>query len=136
MGYRGSPEAARDPRGFAVQVLHRSGNWDLVGNNLPVFFIRDAIKFPISCTPQAVGHSPISKTRIWRSTSSPARPNRRNMLTYLYSNQGMPASYREMDGFGVHAFRLVNAQGQQISPNSTEDRAGNARPDPGTTADC
>ena len=114
MGYRGSPEAARDPRGFAVKFYTDQGNWDLVGNNLPVFFIRDAIKFPDFVH----ANKPSAITNIQDPNLAfdffSRTPESTNMLTYLYSNQGMPASYREMDGFGVHAFRLVNAQGQQI----------------------
>ena len=114
MGYRGSPEAARDPRGFAVKFYTDQGNWDLVGNNLPVFFIRDAIKFPDFVH----ANKPSAVTNIQDPNLAfdffSRTPESTNMLTYLYSRQGMPASYREMDGFGVHAFRLVNAQGQQV----------------------
>src|ERR1700676_2994244 len=114
MGYRGSPEAARDPRGFAVKFYTDQGNWDLVGNNLPVFFIRDAIKFPDfvhANKPSAI--TDIQDPNLAFDFFS-RTPESTNMLTYLYSPIGMPASYRQMDGFGVHAFRLVNAQGQQI----------------------
>src|SRR6202158_5361826 len=115
MGYRGSPEAARDPRGFAVKFYTDQGNWDLVGNNLPVFFIRDAIKLPDFVH----ANKPSAITNIQDPNLAfdffSRTPESTNMLTYLYSDLiGMPASYREMDGFGVHAFRLVNAQGQQI----------------------
>jgi catalase len=114
MGYRGSPEQARDPRGFAVKFYTRQGNWDMVGINWPIFFIRDAIKFPDFVH----ANKPSAITNIQDANLAfdffSRTPESTNMLTYLYSNQGMPASYREMDGFGVHAFRLVNAQGQQI----------------------
>ncbi|MDR3538955.1 MAG: catalase [Acetobacteraceae bacterium] len=114
MGFRGSPEAARDPRGFAVKFYTDQGNWDLVGINWPVFFIRDAIKFPDfvhANKPSAVTdvQDPNLAFDFFSRT-----PESTHMLTLLYSDQGMPASYRNMDGFGVHAFRLVNAQGQQI----------------------
>jgi catalase len=114
MGYRGSPEAARDPRGFAVKFYTDQGNWDLVGINWPVFFIRDAIKFPDfvhANKPSAITNvqDPNLAFDFFSRT-----PESTHMLTYLYSDQGMPASYREMDGWGVHAFRLVNAEGQQI----------------------
>jgi catalase len=114
MGFRGSPEAARDPRGFAVKFYTDQGNWDLVGINWPVFFIRDAIKFPDfvhANKPSAV--TDIQDPNLAFDFFS-RTPESTHMLTYLYSDQGMPASYRQMDGFGVHAFRLVNAQGQQI----------------------
>jgi len=104
----GSPETLRDPHGFAVKFYADQGNWDLVGNNFPVFFIRDAIKFP------DMVHSlkPDPKTNV----QDPNRffdffsfhPESTNMLTHLYSPLGIPTSYREMDGSPVHAFKLVN----------------------------
>src|SRR6201982_481095 len=115
MGYRGSAEAARDPRGFAVKFYTDQGNWDLVGINEPIFFIRDAIKFPDfvhANKPSAINtiQDPNLDFDFFSRT-----PESTHMLTYLYSDLiGMPASYREMDGYGVHAFRLVNAKGQQI----------------------
>ena len=114
MGFRGSPEAARDPRGFAVKFYTDQGNWDLVGINEPIFFIRDAIKFPDFVH----ANKPSAITNIQDNNLAfdffSRSPEATNMLTYLYSPQGMPTSYREMDGYGVHAFRLVNAQGQQV----------------------
>jgi catalase len=115
MNFRGSPEAARDPRGFAVKFYTDQGNWDLVGNNLPVFFIRDAIKFPDFVH----ANKPSPKTNV----QDPNRafdffshvPESTYMLTMLYTDiYGMPASYRMMDGFGVHAFRLVNNKGNIV----------------------
>src|SRR5216684_507346 len=118
MGYRGSPEAARDPRGFAVKFYTDQGNWDLVGNNLPVFFIRDAIKFPDFVH----ANKPSAITNIQDPNLAfdffSRTPESTSMLTYLYSNQGMPASYREMDGFGVHAFRLVTRACERSAPSS------------------
>jgi catalase len=114
MGYRGSPEAARDPRGFAVKFYTDQGNWDLVGINEPIFFIRDAIKFPDfvhANKPSAI--TDIQDPNLAFDFFS-RTPESTHMLTWLYQDRGMPASYREMDGWGVHAFRLVNAQGQQI----------------------
>jgi catalase len=114
MPFRGSPEAARDPRGFAVKFYSDQGNWDIVGINQPVFFIRDAIKFPDFV--HANKPSPVTNIQ------DPNRafdffakvPESTYMLTLMYTDMGQPASYRMMDGFGVHAFRLVNAQGQQV----------------------
>jgi catalase len=115
MNFRGSPEAARDPRGFAVKFYTDQGNWDLVGNNLPIFFIRDAIKFPDFV--HANKPSPVTNVQ------DPNRafdffshvPESTYMLTMLYTDTyGMPASYRTMDGFGVHAFRLVNGKGDVV----------------------
>jgi catalase len=106
----GSPETLRDPHGFAVKFYSDQGNWDLVGNNFPVFFIRDAIKFP------DMVHSlkPDPKTNV----QDPNRffdffsfqPESTHMLTHLYSPLGIPTSYREMNGAGVHAYKLVNDQ--------------------------
>ncbi|TCM68712.1 catalase [Acinetobacter calcoaceticus] len=109
---KGSPETLRDPHGFAVKFYTQQGNWDLVGNNLPVFFIRDAIKFPDFI--HAMKPSPVTNVqdpnRVFDFLQS--QPWSVNMLTYVYSNNGVPASYREQDGFGVHAFKLYNAQGE------------------------
>ena len=108
----GSPESLRDPRGFAVKFYTDQGNWDLVGNNLPVFFIRDAIKFPDMV--HSLKPSPVTNQQ------DPNRffdffshiPESTHMLTFLYSDQGTPANLRQMDGFGVHAFKMVNAKGE------------------------
>lgn len=111
MGYRGSPEQARDPRGFAVKFYTQQGNWDVVGINWPIFFIRDAIKFPDfvhANKPSAVTgvQDPNLAFDFFAHT-----PEATSMLTYLYTDEGMPDSYRHMDGFGVHAFKFVNAKG-------------------------
>jgi len=111
---KGSPEALRDPRGFATKFYTDNGNWDLVGNNLPVFFIRDAIKFPDMV--HSLKPSPVSNQQ------DPNRffdffshiPESTNMLTYVYSDLGTPASLRTMDGFGVHALKLVNKKGDYV----------------------
>lgn len=112
MNYRGSPEQARDPRGFATKFYTQQGNWDLVGNNLPIFFIRDAIKFPDFVH----ANKPSAVTGVQDANLAfdffSHTPEATAMLTRLYSNEGMPDNYRDMDGFGVHAFKLVNAQGQ------------------------
>ncbi|WP_425458213.1 catalase [Collimonas rhizosphaerae] len=108
----GSPETLRDPRGFATKFYTDQGNWDLVGNNLPVFFIRDAIKFPDMV--HSLKPSPITNTqdpnRFFDFFSH--QPESTHMLTRVYSDLGIPASYRMMDGNGVHAFKMVNAQNQ------------------------
>jgi catalase len=115
MNFRGSPEAARDPRGFAVKFYTDQGNYDIVGINEPVFFIRDAIKFPDFV--HANKPSPVtniqSADRAFDFFSK--TPESTHELTQLYTDTiGMPASYRTMDGYGVHAFRLVNANGQMV----------------------
>ncbi|WP_428695974.1 catalase [Stenotrophomonas chelatiphaga] len=106
-----SPETLRDPRGFATKFYTREGNWDLVGNNFPTFFIRDAIKFP----DMVHAFKPDPRTNL----DDDARrfdffshvPEATRTLTQLYSNEGTPAGYRFMDGNGVHAYKLVNAAG-------------------------
>ncbi|HJT75100.1 MAG TPA: catalase [Chitinophaga sp.] len=108
----GSPETLRDPRGFAVKFYTDQGNYDIVGNNLPVFFIRDAMKFPDMV--HSLKPSPVTNKQ------DPARffdffshiPEATNMLVRVYSDLGTPASYREMDGSSVHAFKWVNEKGE------------------------
>ncbi len=108
----GSPETLRDPRGFAVKFYTAEGNWDLVGNNLPVFFIRDAIKFPDMV--HSLKPSPVNNRQ------DPNRffdffshvPESTHMLTQLYSDLGTPQSYAVMDGNGVHAYKFVDAAGE------------------------
>ncbi len=106
-----SPETLRDPRGFATKFYTADGNWDLVGNNFPTFFIRDAIKFP----DMVHAFKPDPRTNLdddsRRFDFFSHVPEATQTLTELYSNSGTPASYREMDGNGVHAYKLVNAKG-------------------------
>ncbi len=108
----GSPETLRDPRGFATKFYTDEGNYDLVGNNLPVFFIRDAMKFPDMV--HAFKPSPIynkqDPNRVFDFFSHV--PEGTHMLTRVYSDLGIPASYREMDGSGVHAFKWINEKGE------------------------
>lgn len=109
-----SPETLRDPRGFATKFYTSEGNWDLVGNNLPVFFIRDAIKFPdmvhsLKPSPDTNVQDP---NRVFDFFSHV--PESTQMLTRVYSDFGTPRSYREMDGNGVHAYKLVNAKGEFV----------------------
>ncbi len=107
-----SPETLRDPRGFATKFYSKEGNWDLVGNNLPIFFIRDAIKFPDmvhSLKPSPDTNIQDAK-RVFDFFSH--QPEATHMLTRLYTDQGTPTSYREMDGNSVHAYKFVNAKGQ------------------------
>lgn len=108
---KGSPETLRDPRGFATKFYTEQGNWDLVGNNLPVFFIRDSIKFPDMV--HSLKPSPITNVqdpnRFFDFFSH--EPGSTHMLSWVYSNRGTPKSYRTMDGFGVHAYKWINQQG-------------------------
>lgn len=109
-----SPETMRDPHGFATKFYTDQGNWDLVGNNLPIFFIRDAIQFPDMI--HSLKPSPVTNkqdpNRFFDFFSK--TPEATNMITQVFSNLGTPASYRTMDGNGVHAFKLVNAEGKTI----------------------
>jgi catalase len=111
MGYRGSPEEARDPRGFAIKFYTTQGNWDMVGINWPIFFIRDAIKFPDFVH----ANKPSAVTGVQDANLAfdffAHTPEATNMLTHLYTDEGMPDSYRHMDGYAVHAFKFVSAQG-------------------------
>ncbi len=112
IGGRDSSEAARDPRGFAVKFYTEDGNWDLVGNNLAVFFIRDAIKFPDvihSLKPDPVTFRQEPK-RIFDFMSQ--TPEATHMLVNLFSPRGIPANYRQQQGFGVNTYKWVNAAGE------------------------
>lgn len=107
-----SPETLRDPRGFATKFYTSEGNWDLVGNNLPIFFIRDAIKFPDmvhSLKPDPTTNLQ-DANRVFDFFSHV--PEATHMLTRVYSDYGVPASYRTMDGNGIHAYKFVNSKGQ------------------------
>ncbi|MEX1128421.1 MAG: catalase [Vicinamibacterales bacterium] len=114
IGGRDSSEVARDPRGFAVKFYTEDGNWDLVGNNLAVFFIRDAIKFPDvihSLKPDPVTFRQ-EANRIFDFMSQ--TPESMHMLTFLFSPRGIPASHRHMEGFGVNTYKMVNAEGRTV----------------------
>jgi catalase len=115
-GERGSADTARDVRGFAVKFYTDAGNWDLVGNNIPVFFIQDAMKFPDlihAAKPEPNNQMPQAATAhdtFWDFVS--LMPESTHMLMWVMSDRGIPRSYRMMQGFGVHTFRLVNESGK------------------------
>lgn len=112
IGGRDSAETSRDPRGFAVKFYTEDGNWDLVGNNLGVFFIRDAIKFPDvihALKPDPVTFEQQSR-RIFDFMSQ--TPESMHMLVNLFSPRGIPADYRHMQGFGVNTYKWVNERGE------------------------
>jgi len=117
-GNKGSPDLARDVRGFATKFYTREGNWDLVGNNIPVFFIQDAIKFPdiIHAAKQEPDRGfPQAQTahdNFWDFVS--LMPESTHMLMWIMSDRAIPRSFRFMEGFGVHTFRLVNAEGRSM----------------------
>jgi catalase len=117
-GERGSKDTARDVRGFAVKFYTDEGNWDLVGNNMPVFFIQDAIKFPDlvhAVKPEPHHQMPQAASAhdtFWDFVS--LMPESTHMLMWQMSDRAIPRSYRMMQGFGVHTFRLVNDAGESF----------------------
>lgn len=116
VGSRGSADTVRDVRGFAVKFYTQEGNYDLVGNNMPVFFIQDAIKFPDlvhAIKPEPHNEMPQASAAhdtFWDFAS--LMPESTHMLMWVMSDRAIPRSYRMMEGFGVHTFRLINARGQ------------------------
>ncbi len=117
-GERGSADTVRDVRGFAVKFYTDEGNWDLVGNNIPVFFIQDAMKFPdlvhaVKPEPHhAMPQASSAHDTFWDFVS--LMPESTHMLLWQMSDRAIPRSYRTMQGFGVHTFRLVNAEGESV----------------------
>ena len=115
-GERGSADTARDVRGFAVKFYTDEGIWDLVGNNIPVFFIQDAMKFPdlvhaLKPEPHhAMPQASSAHDTFWDFVS--LMPESTHMLLWIMSDRAIPRSYRMMQGFGVHTFRFVNAAGE------------------------
>jgi catalase len=115
-GERGSTDLARDVRGFAVKFYTDEGNWDLVGNNIPVFFIQDAMKFPdlvhaLKPEPHhAMPQAASAHDTFWDFVS--LMPESTHMLMWVMSDRAIPRSYRMMQGFGVHTFRFVNEAGE------------------------
>jgi catalase len=113
-GSKGAADTARDPRGFAIKFYTEDGNWDLVGNNTPVFFVRDGIKFPDFIHSQK--YDPFTNRQepnnVWDFFSH--APEATHQFTWLFGDRGIPASYRHMDGFGSHTFQWVNASGERF----------------------
>ncbi|MFD2740078.1 catalase [Sulfitobacter aestuarii] len=115
-GNKGSPDVARDVRGFATKFYTQEGNWDLVGNNIPVFFIQDAIKFPdlvhsVKAAPdRGFPQAQSAHDNFWDFIS--LSPEAVHMTLWTMSDRAIPRSFRFMEGFGVHTFRLVNAKGK------------------------
>jgi len=114
IGSKDSPETARDPRGFAIKFKTVDGNWDLVGNNLKVFFIRDAIKFPDMI--HAFKPDPVTnRQEPWRFYDFVMHhPESLHMVTWVKSPWGIPAGYRNMQGSSVNTYKLVNDQGEAM----------------------
>ncbi|AYV45501.1 catalase [Caulobacter flavus] len=113
-GERGAADAERDVRGFALKVYTEEGNWDLVGNNTPVFFIRDPLKFPDFIRTQK--RHPVSNLRsptaMWDFWS--LSPESLHQVTILFSDRGLPQGYRHMHGFGSHTYSFVNAANERV----------------------
>ena len=115
-GFRGSTDLARDVRGFAVKFYTEEGNFDLVGNNIPVFFIQDAVKFPDlihSVKPEPHNEIPQAASAhdtFWDFVS--LMPESMHMIMWAMSDRAIPRSYRMMEGFGIHTFRLINEAGK------------------------
>ena len=113
-GEKGSADTERDPRGFAIRFYTEEGNWDLVGNNTPMFFIKDPIKFPDFVhtqkrCPKTNLKSPQMMFDFWSHA-----PESLHQVTMLFSNRGTPDGYRHMDGFGSHTYSLINTQGDRV----------------------
>jgi len=115
-GNEGSTDMARDVRGFATKFYTKEGNWDLVGNNIPVFFIQDAIKFPdlihsVKQEPdRGFPQAGSAHDTFWDFAS--LMPESMHMLMWAMSDRAIPRSFRMMEGFGIHTFRLINEQGK------------------------
>ena len=115
-GNKGSPDLARDVRGFAVKLYTQQGNWDIVGNNIPVFFIQDAIKFPDlihAAKAEPDRDFPQAQTahdNFWDFIS--LMPESMHMIMWAMSDRAIPRSFRFMEGFGVHTYRLISAAGK------------------------
>jgi len=112
-GSKGAPDCVRDPRGFALKFYTEDGNWDLAGNNTPIFFLRDPIKFPDFIHSQK--YDPYTNEQepdnVWDFFSH--SPEATHQFTWLFGDRGIPASYRHMDGFGSHTFQWVDAAGER-----------------------
>jgi len=113
-GERGAADAERDVRGFALKFYTEEGNWDLVGNNTPVFFLRDPYKFPDFIhtqkrDPKTNLRNPVAMWDYWSQS-----PEALHQITILFSDRGLPRSYRHINGYGSHTFSLINAEGERV----------------------
>jgi len=113
-GERGAADAERDIRGFAVKFYTEEGNWDLVGNNTPVFFLRDPLKFPdlnhvVKRDPRTNLRSPLNNWDFWTLL-----PEALHQVTITMSDRGIPASYRHMNGYGSHTYSMFNAKNERV----------------------
>src|SRR5699024_4501909 len=113
-GERGAADAERDIRGFALKFYTEEGNWDLVGNNTPVFFFRDPKLFPslnhvVKRDPKTNMHNPESNWDFWTSL-----PEALHQVTILMSERGIPNGFRHMHGFGSHTYSMINANNERV----------------------
>ena len=113
-GERGAADSERDIRGFAVKFYTEEGNWDLVGNNTPVFFLKDPLKFPdlnhaVKRDPRTNMRSAQNNWDFWTSI-----PEALHQITVVMSDRGIPANYRQMHGFGSHTFSMINADNERV----------------------
>ena len=113
-GERGAADAERDIRGFAIKFYTEEGNWDMVGNNTPVFFLRDPLKFPdlnhaVKRDPRTNMRSAQNNWDFWTSL-----PEALHQTTIVMSDRGLPATYRHMHGFGSHTFSMINADNERV----------------------
>jgi len=113
-GERGSADTERDPRGFALRFYTEDGNWDLVGNNTPMFFIKDPIKFPDFVHTQKRDPQTNLKSAAMMWDFWSRAPESLHQVTMLFSDRGTPDGYRHMDGFGSHTYSLINAAGERV----------------------
>ncbi|XP_025835525.1 catalase-like [Agrilus planipennis] len=113
-GESGSADTVRDPRGFSVKFYTEDGNWDLVGNNTPIFFIRDPILFPNFIHTQKRNPATHLKDANMFWDFITLRPETTHQITYMFSDRGIPDGYRHMNGYGSHTFKLVNADSKSI----------------------
>ncbi|MEV6063723.1 catalase [Nocardia asteroides] len=113
-GEQGSPDTWRDPRGFAMKFYTEDGNYDLVGNNTPIFFIKDAMKFPdfIRSQKRLPGSGLRDHNMQWDFWT--LRPESAHQVTWLMGDRGLPKTYRHMDGFGSHTYQWINAAGERF----------------------
>ncbi len=112
-GEQGSPDTWRDPRGFALKFYTEDGNYDLVGNNTPVFFVRDSIKFPDFIRSQKRKNGSGLRNNAMQWDFWTLSPESTHQVTWLMGDRGLPKSYRHMDGFGSHTYQFINAAGER-----------------------
>ena len=131
-GEQGSPDTWRDPRGFALKFYTTEGNYDLVGNNTPVFFVRDTMKFPhfIRSQKRRGGSALRDNDMQWDFWT--LNPESAHQVTYLMGDRGIPASWREMNGYGSHTYMWINASRREVLGEVPLPlRPGHPQPDPG-----